>query len=258
MIIGVRSSRSPSNLKRVIKRFVTLGKRNRRARRFGFHFNRAASFAVPSEIQIERKRFHMSLPDDHGTKTAFVEIFLDDCYRLHELPNDVQNILDIGCHVGLFSIAARDRWPRAVIHAYEPNSALRYHLENHATQLGVSVFWEAVGLVSASVTLVPNADSVQTRSIETDHGEVAQVSFNKAVTRLGGRVDLVKLDCEGAEWAIFQDEESWKHVHSLTMEFHLWAGYTLEELKVRLSKLGFKIRHLDMTGRDYGLLLAGR
>jgi len=65
------------------------------------------------------------------------------------------------------------------------------------------------------------------------------------------------MDCEGAEWRILRDEESWKHVRFLTMEFHLWAGYTLEELKSWLEKLGFGIPHIEFTGSDFGLLSAG-
>lgn len=258
MIIGVLSSISPSNLKPFIKRFVTLWRRKQHARRLGFYFKRAAAFALPSEIQIGTKLLHLSLPNDGGTRTAFVDVLLDDCYRLQELPDDVQNVVDVGCHVGLFSIAARNRWPKAMIHAYEPNAALKHYFEHHAAQAGFSVYPEAVGLTSGRVALVPNADSVQVRTVEADNGGIPQVSFNNALARLGGSVDLVKLDCEGAEWSMFQDEESWRQTRFLTMEFHLWAGYTLEELKARLSKMGFKIRHLEVAGPDFGVLLASR
>lgn len=258
MDIGVLSSMPDSTLNPLTKRLVTLWKRKRRARRLGIDFGRAAAFLVPSEILIGTKHLHVSLPDDGGSRTAFIDVLLDDCYRLRDLPDDIKKIVDIGCHAGLFSIAARNRWPRAVIHAYEPNPALQKHFEYHASQAGFSVYREAVGLTSGTVALVPNADSVKVSTVQANKGGVPQVSFNKVVDRLGGSVDLVKLDCEGAEWPILRDEVSWRQTRFLTMEFHLWAGYTLEELKSSISKLGFHIRCVEITGPDFGVLLAGR
>lgn len=242
----------------MIKRLVTLWKRKQQAKRLGFHFKRAADFAPPAEIQVGAKRIGLSLPDDRGTLTAFIDVLLDDCYHLSELPNDIHKILDIGCHVGLFSVAARNRWPQAVIQAYEPNPSLKQHWKHHAMQAGFTVYDEAVGMTSGSVALSNDDDSVQVRTIETGDGAINQIAFCDALTRLGGNADLVKLDCEGAEWLILQDEKSWLKVRFLTMEFHLWAGYSLEELKTRLNSLGFQIHRLVMTGTDFGLLLAGR
>jgi FkbM family methyltransferase len=246
------------NPKPTTKRLVTLWKRKQRARRLGFHFGRAAGFVPPSEIQLGTKRLHLSLPDDGGTRTAFIDVLLDDCYRLREIPDDVQKIVDIGCHVGLFSIAARKRWPQAVIHAYEPNAALKSHWEHHAGQAGFSIYPEAVGIDAGSVALVPNPDSVQVRTVQNGNGTIHQVAFREVLARMGGNVDLVKLDCEGAEWPILQDKTCWENVRFVTMEFHLWAGYTLDELKACISKIGFRVGYLEVTGADFGVLVANR
>ena len=37
-----------------------------------------------------------------------------------DFPDGVASVLDIGAHAGLFSVAARIRFPEAEIHAYEP------------------------------------------------------------------------------------------------------------------------------------------
>ena len=71
---------------------------------------------------------------------------------------------------------------------------------------------------------------------------------------MAGEVDLVKLDCEGAEWEILEDDAAWRSVRNLAMEFHLWAGYTVEELRSRITQLGFRISYLKMTGPNFGLL----
>jgi FkbM family methyltransferase len=242
----------------MIRRFGVLLKRKSRARQLGFHFRRAAEFALPAEIQVGTVPLRLSLPDDSGTRTAFIDVLLDDCYFLHEFPDDVKTVIDIGGHVGLFSIAARNRWPHAVIHTYEPNGALKERWEKHASQARFSVYEEAIGEISGKVSLVPNEDSVQVRTAETANGLVKQTAFRNAIAKLGDSVDLVKLDCEGAEWAILRDKETWAKVRFLTMEFHLWAGYSLEELKSRVCDLGFQIKRTQITGPDFGILSAFR
>jgi FkbM family methyltransferase len=246
------------HLKQIVDRFNLLKKRKKQARKLGFNFKRAAEFVLPSQIQIGSIYLNLSLPADNGTRTAFIDVLLDDCYFLREFPDDIQTVIDIGGHAGLFSIAARNRWPLAVIHTYEPNGALKENWGKHAKQANFSVYEEAVGEVAGKVSLIPNEDSVQVRTAETTDGLVRQIALRSAVARLGNTVDLVKLDCEGAEWKILRDKEAWMKVRFLTMEFHLWAGYTVDELRERVSDLGFQIMHLQLTGPDFGILSAYR
>ncbi len=240
----------------MIRRILTLFKRRNRARRFGFSFERAAGFVPPREIRIAGERVTLSLPKDGGSAAAFVDVLLDDCYGLVGLPNEIKTVLDAGCHAGLFALAARDRWPNSLIHAYEPNPALRSHWESHAKQASFTVFPEALGAENGAVEIVDHADSVQARTAAALSGGVTQTAFREAVKRLGGTVDVVKLDCEGAERDLFRDAEAWRQVRFLTMEFHLWAGYTLNELRSMLSRLGFRIGHCEMKGPDFGIIRA--
>jgi FkbM family methyltransferase len=241
-----------------LSRLLVLHRRKQSARRLGFEFHRAADFKPPAAIRIGSRSPRLSLPDDVGTQTAFIDLLLDDCYRLRKLPDNLRTILDVGAHAGLFSLAARLNFPDAQIHAYEPNPQMQPFLSKQAEAGGFSFFGQAVGLVDGRMSLDSCADSVQTRTRRSEQGEIQCVSFASAVAKLGGAVDLVKLDCEGAEWEILKDETSWKNVRNLTMEFHLWAGYALEELKTRVVQLGFEVRHCELTGKDFGLLVAAR
>lgn len=56
-----------------------------------------------------------------------------------------------------------------------------------------------------------------------------------------GGIDLLKLDCEGAEWDIFADADAFRRVRLIRMEFHLTEGRTLSEFESRVKDLGFHI-----------------
>jgi FkbM family methyltransferase len=241
----------------VVQRFFNLLRRKNRAKKLGFEFSRAANFQLPKSLLLDGDRKIMSLPQETGVEVAFVEILLDDCYGLEKLSQPILKVLDIGANVGLFSIAARNRFPNAVIHAYEPNPNLEKYLQIQAHTASFDYFMEAVGLEDGKVSLEFQEDSVLTRSRVDEMGEIPQVAFGTAIERIGGSVDLAKVDCEGAEWLLFQDADNWQSVKNLSLEYHLWPDRTHQEIRDVIGKLGFQIKN-QIPIEDYGLLLASR
>ncbi len=241
----------------VLQRLFSLIQRRKRAQKLGLKFQRAANFQIPNSLLINGDRKSVSLPIENGVKVAFVEILLDDCYGLEALHQPILNVLDIGANVGLFSIAARNRFPQAVIHAYEPNPYLEKHLKIQADAAGFDYFMEAVGQEDGKVALEFQEDSVLTRSRVHEAGEIPQVAFRNTIERLGGSVDLAKVDCEGAEWLLFQDPEPWQSVQNLSMEYHLWPDHKHDEILQVIQNLGFQPKK-QIPIENYGLLLASR
>ncbi len=239
------------------QRILNFFQRKARAKRLGIQFQRAATFKIPNSIVIDGDRKLLSLPDEEGIKVAFVEIFLDDCYGLKQLSSSIQKVLDIGANVGLFSVAARRQFPQALIHAYEPNPYLENYLQIQAHNVGFDYFMEAVGLSEGKVSLEFNADSVLTRSRVEESGDIPQVAFSKAIERLGGAVDLAKIDCEGAEWLLFQNPEAWQSIQNLAMEYHLVQGQKHDQVRQIIQNLGFQVKQ-QIPIENYGLLLAFR
>ena len=241
-----------------LKKWLRLLRRKKRAARLGFEFKRSAGFILPPQIQVQGKPLKLSFPPEVGTINDFLTIFLDDDYRLELHQWEVSTVLDIGANLGFFSVAARNAFPDAKIHAYEPNQKLSKHLRIHASQANFDVHYEAVGLADGHVSLDFRGDTNQTRSQIDVEGDVPQVAFRKAVERLGGQVDFAKIDCEGAEWEFLQDEEPWQKVNFLAMEYHLWPGTkTHYDIHIALRKLGFQVLRLKPI-EDYGLVYAMR
>jgi len=196
----------------IFDRITTLRNRRKIASRLGIRFDRSAYFQVPSSICLNDRIQELNLPDEHGVKVAFIDLLLDDCYgcqTLKESGAQIKTVLDIGGNVGLFGLAVRNFFPDAKIHSYEPNRQLEKYLSVQAQSAGFDYFMEAVGLEDDMVSLEVNQDSVQTRSKQDCEGNIPQIAFSKAIERLGGKVDFLKIDCEGAEWEIFKDTESY-------------------------------------------------
>ena len=70
-----------------LNRIKLLINRYLKARSFGFLFFAARYFYIPKSIKINNKIINLNLPDEYGVKITFVEIFLDDTYKLGWIKN---------------------------------------------------------------------------------------------------------------------------------------------------------------------------
>ena len=237
---------------------VRLLQRKIRARRLGINFDRVAGFNLPASAIVRGRRRSLSLPVEKGMDGEFIEVLLDDCYGVEQLSESLMKIIDIGANVGLFPIAARNRFPQAVIHAYEANPNLEKYLKHQSQIASFEYFMEAVGAQDGKVVLDIREVSGKTRSSVSESGDIPMVSFRRAIERIGGQVDLAKVDCEGAEWLLFQDTDTWQLVQNLSLEYHLWSGHTHAETRQVIESLGFKVKQQIPTDKWYGLILASR
>lgn len=229
----------------------------RRARRLGVDFLRRGSFRLPSRLRLNGKTIDLDLLDEHGTNADFIEIFLNDMYMIESIRN-IQSVLDVGANQGLFSIYARHLYPGARIHAYEPNSGLEGRLRRNCSLLDIDVFMEGVAATDGACNLQPMGDSNQTRIVTTETGGIPVTSLSQVLERIGGAVDLMKLDCEGFEWDILTDQQSLRRVRWLTMEYHLWAnGSHHDQIGPWLERLGFDVI-AQTRSTDFGQVLARR
>jgi FkbM family methyltransferase len=241
------------------KRFLHLLKMARNARRFGIRFRRRATFFPPSELLVNGRPVHLRFPLEEGVKWDFLTVFLEDAYGLASCSNPICAILDIGGNVGFFSVAAKHYFPRAVVHTYEPNPAAFEYAATQSRQCNFTLFAEAVGGHSGPVSLdfCAGLDSNLCRTKEDPNGSVCKIGLDEAIARMGGAVDLLKLDCEGAEWEMFAEAHCWKAIRELRMEYHLFNGKSHADLVQALGAIGFQIHLHRFDGKShYGLVHA--
>lgn len=221
-------------------------RRIRNSKKFGIPFQRRSTFTIPKTIHTAGFDFVVSFPPESGAATDFLTCFVEDEYGLRHAPAGTKTIVDIGANVGFFSMASRLWFPDAMIHAYEPNPRILKYTESNCTQANVHLFCEAVGSSAGYVNILDEGDSNQATTVrsESDQG-VPLVPLSQVVERMGGRIDLAKIDCEGAEWDLFQDPAQWRNIRHVRMEYHLWERHTYQELVEVLGRLRYRVvRHV--------------
>jgi len=209
--------------------------------RFGFLFVRSRWFKIPRRVFVGGRSVVLHYPPDQGARSDFFTCFIRNEYGLRRQLADVRTILDIGANVGFFSMTARGRYPHSTIHAYEPNPRVLPSLESNTSALNIEIYNEAVGSREGSVEILESGSSNQAQTTTVGAGSIHQVTLQTAIERLGGSVDLLKLDCEGAEWDMFRLDECWKNIRDIRMEYHLFHGETYQQVEQTLQRLGFEV-----------------
>lgn len=209
--------------------------------RHSFYSSGIVSNSYAHEVECKICCVHSN--GDQGARIDFLLCLIEDGYGLGDLRETPSTVLDIGANQGFFALAARSFFPTASIHCYEPNPRILPILGQNAAAAQAEVFSEAVVVTAGTVFLEESGDSNQTRTTSVAIGTaVPQVSLRTAVERLGGKVDLAKIDCEGAEWEMFRDPEPWKAIRHLRMEYHLIGEMRFTDVQFYMSEFGFKIR----------------
>jgi FkbM family methyltransferase len=246
-------------MSQVLLKIVQHAKRVLHARRFGIRFLRRGSFELPEGICLNGRRVPLASPKEHGAKIDAMICFVEDDYGLSAMSHAPKTILDIGANLGFFSMAARGYFPNATIHAYEPNPRIHSFVRANAASAGFSLFPEAVGRANGEVFMVDPGDSNQASVATSGAGAlVPQTAFRNAIHRLGGEVDLAKIDCEGAEWELFGGCDEWTKIRSLRMEYHLLSKWTFDDVVDRVcNQLRFRLLHHVSSGQ-WGTIWAER
>lgn len=229
-------------------------------------------FGTKSIIELDKCELHLRATP-HLARIADLamawEVLVDRVYDVFTLDPDAI-IVDIGAHIGAFSVACAKKCPDGKIFAFEPHPAsfglLRRNLEGmqntRAFQLGVSDRESRTSLFVSSNNPAENSITRKTGpAIEID-----LISLEGVFTRCQvDHIDLLKLDCEGAEYLVFKDcdLDLIRRVDRVVMEIHdptyfnVPEGCSVEQLVTTLERGGFTVWH-GQQFQHQGYLYASR
>ncbi len=199
----------------------------------------------------------ITCPNRPGARVPIYEVFSEDCYRLDEMAEQLGEasvVVDIGGQVGCFTVAVASRLPGATVHTYEASDTSAEWLSRNvrANGLGDRVHVHAIAVSDHAGTLefVESGDASVLSGVTAPGGsrvEVPCIPVRQAIDDAGGTVDLLKLDTEGAEYAIVLGSrpDDWRGVRNVVMEYHDVPGHDWAELETFFSTAG-----LEVTARE--------
>jgi FkbM family methyltransferase len=200
----------------------------------------------------------------------FHEVWTTHDYDIEGLSLGVDSVvIDIGANQGFFTLyAARDG---AKIFAFEPNAdtfrMLRENVARNSLQDRVVAFNEAVtgreglrdlyigfdskgNMLSGTASIVNSNRGGDSVVVESARSTTLDKIFEDNMI---DRCDLLKMDCEGAEYEILANasQRTFDKIGSVSMEFHDGRG---QEAADALERFGFEI--ISKTDAEFGMIKA--
>lgn len=176
------------------------------------------------------------------------EIFLKEIYSTDFEGNPAPYILDCGANIGMSVIYFKTKYPASTVIAFEPDDTNYRYLEKNVQSMhleNVILKKEAVWIDNTTLHF-HNEGSMASRIEEGNDTGTTDGTFVKA-TRLKDLltrdVDLLKLDIEGAEYAVVKDiEDKLNNIKRIFLEYHgkFEEYFKLEELLQILSRNNFR------------------
>lgn len=173
------------------------------------------------------------------------EIVLDDAYHLRDQVSP-KVIIDVGANAGIFSLHAATLFPECKIFAVEPSpDNFSFLTENTKSFKNIICINEAISSFSGEGYLSNDVDNtaykLSTKELSASEKICKITSLNDFLYQHSiSTVDILKLDCEGAEYEILKSDLS--KVKQIVGEYHVVANKDPLEIKRILLKNNFIIK----------------
>ncbi|HSV37260.1 MAG TPA: FkbM family methyltransferase [Nocardioidaceae bacterium] len=218
----------------------------------------------PTELEFRVHGLTVTVPNRKGARVPVYEVFAEDAYRLSWFTAGLDPTfvaVDIGAHVGCFSVALAHQAPGVHISAYEASPSTAAYLQRNvvANRLGDQVSTHAAAVSSSTGVLefADNDSASALNGLTAPAGatlvEVPCVTVAQAFAGAPGPVQLVKIDTEGAEYdlVLASDPEHWASVRRVVLEYHDVPGHSWGELERFFGRAGLhQIAHEPETPRQ--------
>ncbi len=203
------------------------------------------------------------------------ETFLDQFYTRFGTPVQAGwTIIDIGAAIGEYSLYAALAKPGVRVFAFEPFSDSYQILHKNLVINGlqtVKAFQKAVWGRTGTLNLnLETGEPLQIYSYDAKSGDdksegllVEALSLEEAIQSIQiDKVDLLKMDCEGAEYEILRNasRETLAKIDRIIMEYHDLSPIDNHSILVEnLQKEGYRVEYYpNIVHREIGYLFAER
>lgn len=177
------------------------------------------------ELRSGHKIFLSSSKHDIST---FIVVF---CHKDYGNISDKKIVMDIGANIGMFAMYAINSGAKKV-YSFEPNkesfATIQKTISANKLEDKLLAFNLAVSSISGEVLYIPKESSplnISQKEITNNslYDAIPTVSINDFMNQNNlDRIDLLKIDCEGAEYEILPalSEKSIQGIKEIKLEFH--------------------------------------
>jgi FkbM family methyltransferase len=204
---------------------------------------------APCEVTF--RGLKISVPEFATFSSQFTDIFVHERdYFMSE--NPAARIMDIGANVGIGDLYFKMIYPDATIEAYEADPQTFSYLQKNMAQnniKGVTCHNLAIGEEGKmSIYRLESSLSTTTRP-DLMQGSVkkAEVPSKRLSQILAHPIDLLKIDCEGAEYELIDNSKEVLHfAKQIHLEYHALPGSSISPSSfATIEAAGFDVYVVD-------------
>jgi len=238
--------------------------------KIGYHLSKIAPKNYPIRINLTNG-LSFIVRSRTMDRSVVKEVWLKNIYNKHGVKVEKgDTVIDIGAHIGVFSVYAAELSESGKVYAFEPFIENFRALENHKMlnkKDNLFIFNKGISNKDGVQTLHLSADNNtgghslhlkndSTRTVEIQTTTLAAFCEKEKITK----IDFLKLDCEGAEFEILKASESvLKLVNKIVMECHPYGNETVDGVvKILESNNFIVVRESDNFPNGIEMLYAIR
>ena len=182
---------------------------------------------------------------------AVLEVLCDNIYLSNNqlVEYRYKRILDIGAHIGTFTVLSHYYFNPELVVAVEPDRENIKILKKNIQLNGVRAHI-LCGAIDSKTGITEfyirknNDGPIRTTTLKSGALEIRRVksiALDELIDKY--KIDFIKMDCEGAEFKALLSSKQLCKIKAIVMEYHKWGGNP-EDLVKFLRDLGFKILYI--------------
>ncbi|OAQ38680.1 hypothetical protein A5893_14445 [Pedobacter psychrophilus] len=210
---------------------------------------------IPRYTIGESNLLHKTISFIDSASLLFIqdELFNKEIYKF-KADNSNPYIIDAGANIGLSVIYFKMLYTEAEIVAFEPDNkvfkALKTNVETFSLS-NVTLIKKALWNTETTLKFYSEGADGGRIAIENENEKLVEIETTSLRGYLQRKVDLLKIDIEGAETIVLQDCEDLLHnVKNLFVEYHSFTdqNQSLDKLLNILKNAGFRyqIQHIGL------------
>lgn len=205
-------------------------------------------------LKIKFLKYVFEIPDALSFIWQFKEIFVEEYYKF-QTSSENPVIYDCGANVGTSCAFFKYYYPNSRIVAFEPNQKIAEYFEKNIKKNSfgdIEFIKKAVWINEQGVDLGIDEADASSIHLQQNKSKVQSVRLKDFLEK-EKRIDMLKIDIEGAEIEVLKDcKNSLENVKNLFVEYHSYKDnpQKLSELTNVLESAGYRYFILQPENRS--------